>query len=162
MAACRTVLPFSTVMVCPSIVSVTEDSMTTRSYQLEVCRRAAGSLFDERGEREIIAADLGRSKGAGQRNAQVHRSVGDRDEDIGGRPVRVLQRYRHRHVEEIARLLEVEHDGVAIDAVPEGQPRQCRSVDPSVEEPRKRSARLLFHRFAELGGVYAAKPRGAI
>ena len=117
MAACRTVLPFSTVTCRPSIVSVTV-SISDRSYQPS---RRAGAIAGRRIEPDpslddrpaspssLLIVDAAERAGRAGRAARRLRSVTGTTTSIG-LPVGVLQRHGDGHVEELADLLDAQHD----------------------------------------------------
>src|SRR5688572_28525728 len=98
MAACSTVLPFSTVSGRPSIVSVTV-SISQRSYQ-----EGSRSFSDDLGHRRLGSADLGGAQPGAERQAQLDVPFGHRDEYFGGAAVGKLQRDHHRKIEQLALL----------------------------------------------------------
>src|ERR1700674_5387638 len=113
-AACRTVLPLSTVTCRPSIVSVTF-SIWKRSYQFCILHSCIPAFLHSVlpvhvDQRTVVFADLHRTEGALERDAPVGDAVGDGDQDVNRPAVRVLQRHRHGNVEDLARLLEMKDD----------------------------------------------------
>src|SRR2546422_11063132 len=109
-AACRTVLPFSTVTARPSIVSVTVP-ITSRSYQTAMTltvRLKADTTYgkvivvlrlldvDER----VALADFDGAERALERHALLDDAVGDRHDDVDDSPVGVLQNDGDRQVED--------------------------------------------------------------
>ena len=137
MAACRTVLPFSTVTGRPSIVSVTvsmnqhtiisglragasgsrgcvglqarSDGCDVRDHRpihpMTRCSAAAQFLTISASVPSSLLTSMPRSAPLSGTRIFDH-PVGHRDQDVHRLPVGVLQRDGHRHVEELAELLE--------------------------------------------------------
>src|SRR5690349_4409355 len=150
-AACSTVLPFSTVTGRPSIVSVTV-SISSKSY-------LAALVPDDLGQRRVVSADVGGAERAAQRHPHLHDPVRNGNDDVGGLAVGVLECDCDRQIEQVADLLEAQHNVTAVDAVAESDPGQRCAVDPAAEEPVERSAGLPFHRHLEVDRANAPKPR---
>src|SRR5262245_33560930 len=109
MAACRTVLPFSTVTHRPSMVSVTV-SITARSYQVRgwahvrrgpgaprslhaqvgrmllvgrsLPRHRTAEFFLDFDQRPIVAADVCGAQRAAQRESRLDNAIGHRDDHV--------------------------------------------------------------------------------
>src|SRR5262245_60279773 len=105
MAACRTVLPFSTVIGRPSIVSVTV-SISRRSY-------IASLVPLDLGERPVIRIENHTPQRTGQGHPYLGRSVGDRHQNVLTMSIDVLERHGDRDVEDVPLLHEVQHDFLA-------------------------------------------------
>src|ERR1043166_7256770 len=132
-AAWSTVLPFSTVISRPSIVSLTVSIPTRILYG----RR----LIDEVGEDGVILINRDAAERCGQRDARVDGAFAHCDDDVGFLAVVELDGERHRHLEDLAELLDVHDERVAFDSICDFQPRQRRAVDPLVEEAAERPDR---------------------
>src|SRR5437773_2204636 len=124
MAACRTVLPFSTVTDRPSIVSVTV------SITFEYSSRALTLPPDNLHQFPVVLVELDAAQDAGERHALFEDAVGQRQHHVDRFPVRVLQRHGHRHVEQLPDLLGLQDDVVALDAVTESDFGKRGAVDP--------------------------------
>src|SRR4051794_41182045 len=97
MDACRTVLPFSTVTWRPSMLRVTPFSITQRSYQqLGAVRVNPFStrtpLFDDVRQRGAVPIGLDAADRTLELDRLLDRLVGDADNDVLRRAVRI----RHR------------------------------------------------------------------
>src|SRR5689334_4793830 len=148
-AACSTVLPFSTVTGRPSIVSVTV-SISSKSY-------LAALVPDDFGQRRVFPADIGGAECAAQRHPHLYHPVRKRNDDVGGRAVGVLECDGDRQIEQVADLLEAQDHVTSVDAVAERDPGQRRALDPAAEEPVERPAGLAFHRHLEIDCANALK-----
>src|SRR5262245_51602263 len=115
-AAWRTVLPFSTVICRPSIVSVTV-SISLRSYP-------APLVPDDFGQWRFVPADFGGSKHSGKRHAHLGDAIGKSDDDLSRRPIGEPERDRHRQVKDLSCLFEMEDHGGVINPVGEAKPRK--------------------------------------
>src|SRR5262245_31700256 len=129
MAACRTVLPFSTVIGRPSIVSVTV-SISRRSY-------TASLVSLDLDEGSVIGIENDIPQRAGQGHPYLGRSVSHRHQNVLTMSIDVLERHGDRDVEDVSLLREVQDDflaavGTGFDSGCEGDPWQRCAVDPSL------------------------------
>src|SRR5690348_10641861 len=90
------------------------------------------SVLDHLGKRAVVLADFDPAQHAGERHALFDRLLGYAHDDLCGLTIRVLQRNGHRHVEDVAELLDPHHDVLSLDAMRDLQLRQRRAVDPSL------------------------------
>src|SRR4051794_37532407 len=123
MAACRTVLPFSTETWRPSMVNVTVSI---------ALKDISNRLFDEFSEGAVVFIDLDVLQGAGERQAPVDRLFTHSDHDVRLLLVDVLQRQGDRNVEDFAELVDVNRQLTAVDVIGDLQTRQRRSMNPLV------------------------------
>src|SRR5579862_1385924 len=136
-AACRTVLPFSTVTWRPSIVSVTV-SIFTEYCDLglgiwDLTRRCHAAnappnpkshpFYLDVGERPVVLVEIDAAERAGQPHAVLDAALGDRHDHEGAR-VAIIERERERHVEHLAQLFDVYHEVGAVEPVRHPELRQ--------------------------------------
>src|SRR6266545_6996784 len=141
-AACSTVLPFSTVSFRPSIVRVTV-SITYRLYLL---------LYVSQGARILV--DFNRPHRALQWDHPFDGSVRYRNHDVLRCAVRVGHSHRNRKIEHVASLFEPHLQLVANNRRREAHRRNAAAINPPIEEPREWTAAACFlHRLAEVVGA---------
>src|SRR5262249_2497582 len=87
----------------------------------------------------------------------------DGHDEVDRLSVGILERERDRNVENVARLLEMEHEFLSgrrgLDPVCELQARQRRAVDPALEEALERTVGFRFHRVPKIFGTRLSETR---
>src|SRR5512132_1253023 len=141
-AAWRTVLPFSTVTGCPSIVSVTV-SITPRSYILLV----------DLDERRVVGVGGHRPHRSVQRDRTFRVLVGEDEEDVFRRAARIRDRDRDGHVDRLPVLVEVDHGFAPVHVIAELHTRDLGAEHPRVEETTQIAPARLLHGVAEVVGA---------
>src|SRR6185436_11356798 len=137
-AACSTVLPFSTVSCRPSIVRFTV-SITQRLY------RDLPFEFDQGGR---VLVDVDRPERAFERNGLFDDLLGERDQDVLRGPVRVSDGDGQRQVVDLSLLVELELELAVGDGRGVADDGDAAAVDPAIEKALERLAAGFFHRHA--------------